>query len=642
MRRIILGTAGHIDHGKTALVRALTGVDTDRLPEEKRRGITIDLGFAAMSLDGIDIGIVDVPGHEALIRNMLAGATGIDLVMLVIAADEGIMPQTREHLAIMDLLAVRGAVVALTKADLVDTDWLDLVTADVCDVLSDTRFADARVVHCSSTTGTGLEDLRRAIGDTALTIDERSRSDVFRLPIDRVFTVHGTGTVVTGTVWSGEVQRDAQLLLMPGEVPARVRGLQVHGQPKAVAVAGERVALALAVDRSDVKRGDTLVADHAWTSTSILTAHVRVLADANRPLRHRQRVRFHLGTAEILARVATLETPSIEPGGTGWIQLRLEAPCIARASDRFVLRSYSPVHTIAGGVIAEPAAPKRKRIDRQRALDLTRLAGTDDETGRRVQQTTGEALAVLMRHAAVRGVPRDRLPLELPFDRASVRSAVDAALNSRDAVRVGDTLFDAALTAACRNAVLDAVDQFHASAPLAAGLPPDGLRAVTETYGDALAAAATQALIREGTLRNVDGTLARAAFSRSTDPDQAAAARAADEILSAAGIEAPSLSEFPAPLRDRKDLLTILRFMEKEGSAVSLTRDRFASRPAIEALVGRLSGQLENGQELTTGELKEAIGVSRKYLIPILEYLDREGISRRAGDNRIWLGISGK
>jgi selenocysteine-specific elongation factor len=646
MRRIILGTAGHIDHGKTTLVRALTGVDTDRLPEEKRRGITIDLGFAAMSLDDVDIGIVDVPGHEALVRNMLAGATGIDLVMLVIAADEGIMPQTREHLAIMDLLEVRGAVVALTKSDLVEPEWLDLVTADVCDVLSSSRFADARVIHCSSTTGAGLDDLRSAIMDAARGIEERSRSDLFRLPVDRAFTVHGTGTVITGTVWSGEVQRDAQLILMPAETPARARGLQVHGHARQNAVAGERVALALAVDRDTVRRGDTLVIDDAWAPTMIITAHVRVLDDAAKPLAHRQRVRFHLGTAEILARVATLENPAIEPGASGWIQLRLEAPCIARAGDHFVVRSYSPVHTIAGGVIAEPAAQKRKRIDQPNADALAVLAGHHRDVRRRIQMDDGpaamHAFTTLLRRAGSSGIDRDRLALDVPFDRAIARAVAQAALRDNNAVLIGQRLFDADLVDSARTALLDVVDQHHRASPLSPGVAPDELRHLTVRFGGDVIEYATQSLIRSKTLRNDEGHLARQDYRRATDPEQATIATAVADILERSGLEAPAIPEFPPPLRDRKDLLTILRYIEKQGTVVSVGRDRFIARTAIDPLLARLNAQFEAGQELTTADLKDAVGVSRKYLIPILEFLDREGISRRTGDNRIWLGASAK
>src|SRR5690606_6716769 len=319
MPHLVLGTAGHIDHGKTALVRALTGVDTDRLAEEKRRGITIDLGFANLRLpDGQELAVVDVPGHEAFIRNMLAGATGIDIVLLVIAADEGVMPQTREHLAIVDLLGVRCGVVAITKVDLVEREWLDLVMEDVRAALADTPFADAPLVPVSARTGEGLDALVAAIADAARATAERDHDDLFRLPIDRVFTIRGTGTVVTGTVWSGRLRVGAAVRVLPQDLHARVRGAQVHGRDAPCVSAGQRAALALAgVERDQLGRGDVIVADEAWAATTRLTALVRVLPASPWPLRTRQRVRFHLGTAEIMGRVRPLDAPEIPPGQTG-------------------------------------------------------------------------------------------------------------------------------------------------------------------------------------------------------------------------------------------------------------------------------------------------------------------------------------
>lgn len=634
MRRLILGTAGHIDHGKTSLVRALTGVDTDRLPEEKRRGITIDLGFAAMSIDdGVEAGIVDVPGHEALVRNMLAGATGIDLVMLVIAADEGIMPQTREHLAIMDLLQVGAAVVALTKSDLVDSDWLVLVTNDVCDVMSQTRFSGAAVIPVSSITGAGLDELRAALRDASRTVDARSRTDHFRMPVDRAFTVHGTGTVVTGTVWSGEVQRDANLWIMPRGAPARARGLQLHGKSHQYAIAGERLALALAVDRADIRRGDVLVDAQAWTPTMLLTANVRILADADRSLMHRQRVRFHLGTAEILARVALLESPEIEPGGEGWIQLRLEAPLIARAGDRFVIRSYSPVHTIGGGTIVEPSPPKRKRIGPALADRLDVLHGA---TAGPVDPAI--AMEALLSGAGKDGVPLDTIALLLPFDVAYAQRAMTAAIAGGIATPVGDHLFSTNGTDAALVAVREAVARWHAAQPLSPGLPRQRLQELHATSGPALTEWAVQTLVKRGDLRFDDGALASTTFSRSTDPAQTAAADRVLAVLQAAGIEPPAISELPPDLQGRGDILTIMRFLETGGEVVGLTRDRFAETSAIRALAAALDARFDAGTELTTADLKAAIPVSRKYLIPILEYFDRQGITRRNGDARTWTG----
>ncbi|HEY0304241.1 MAG TPA: selenocysteine-specific translation elongation factor, partial [Longimicrobiales bacterium] len=402
MKQLILGTAGHIDHGKTSLVKALTGIDTDRLPEEKARGITIDLGFAHLQLEDMNVGIVDVPGHEGLIRNMLAGATGFDAVLLVVAADEGVMPQTREHIAIAKLLDVQRVVVAITKADVVDPEWLELVRADV-DTFVRAELGKVPVVPVSSVTGAGLPELRQALSAQLREAAERAEKDIFRMPIDRVFTVHGTGTVVTGTVWSGRASRQDMLRLLPSNRAVRVRGVQTHGAAIDAGGAGERAAFALSgVDRSDVSRGDALVDGGAWRAAHTITARIQMLPAYS--LTQRQRVRIHLGTAEVLARVVLLTKE--------WVQLRLEAPLVARARDRFVIRSYSPVATIGGGQVAELERFRKRLSDGDVGL-LTRILD-DGEPGRILaaihlaaeQGCTAEELAIVAAATSV-DVPSD-------------------------------------------------------------------------------------------------------------------------------------------------------------------------------------------------------------------------------------------
>ena len=351
---MIIGTAGHIDHGKTTLVRALTGVDTDRLPEEKKRGITIELGFAPLDLPGIGVaGIVDVPGHEAFVRTMLAGATGVDLALLVVAADEGIMPQTREHLAILSLLAVKGGVVALTKIDLVEDEWLSLVTDDIGAALGGTPLIDAEIVPVSATTGAGIDALRAALAAAATRVPARDPDDLFRMPVDRSFTIRGTGTVVTGTVWSGSLGADASIRIMPGGRVARVRGIQSHGAAAARAMPGARVALSIAgVERDEIPRGSWIVPDVDWPVTRALRADVALLDDAA-PLGPRTRVRFHLGTQDVGARVVAAGGP-LAPGTIRGARVLLDEPILGRAGDRFVLRLPSPPATIGGGVVADP------------------------------------------------------------------------------------------------------------------------------------------------------------------------------------------------------------------------------------------------------------------------------------------------
>ncbi|MDQ4080436.1 MAG: selenocysteine-specific translation elongation factor, partial [Gemmatimonadota bacterium] len=358
---MILGTAGHVDHGKTALVRALTGVDTDRLEEEKRRGITIDLGFAPLRLaDDLTLGVVDVPGHEAFVRNMVAGATGIDLALLVVAADEGVMPQTREHLNILRLLGVRGGVVALSKCDLVDAEWLELVQEDVRGALAGTPLADAPLVPTSVVSGDGIPAVRDAILRVATALPHRESDDLFRMPIDRVFTLKGTGTVVTGTVWSGALARDVMVRVLPQGHVVRVRGLQSHGAPVPTVSTGMRAAIALAgVEVGDLRRGQVLVADEVWSPSAVLLGHVEMLPSARQAVGPRHRLRFHLGTADVGARVIAAGG-SLRPGGRDAARIVLDEPVIARAGDRFVLRGETPVVTVGGGVIDDPAPLGRR------------------------------------------------------------------------------------------------------------------------------------------------------------------------------------------------------------------------------------------------------------------------------------------
>jgi selenocysteine-specific elongation factor len=360
MKHVVVGTAGHIDHGKTSLVKALTGTDTDRLPEEKARGITIDLGFAFLEEpDGLTIEIVDVPGHERFVKNMLAGVGGIDLAMLVIAADEGVMPQTREHLAICQLLRIKSGLVALTKIDLAEPDWIELVQDDVRSLLEPTVFAGRAIVPVSVRTGAGLSEIRAALADLARSVPAKATDQTPRLPIDRVFTVRGFGTVVTGTLTAGTLSVEDRLEVYPRGIASKVRGLQVHGRTVDRASAGQRTAVNLqGVDRAAVERGDVLAPPGALVPTVLADSTLELLKDAPRPLKARDRVRFHVGTQEVMARVLLVDRPQLEPGEVSYGRFRLEAPIIALPGDRFVIRSYSPIITIGGGTLLDVAPPR--------------------------------------------------------------------------------------------------------------------------------------------------------------------------------------------------------------------------------------------------------------------------------------------
>lgn len=616
----VIGTGGHIDHGKTALVAALTGEDTDRLPEEKRRGISIDLGFSAIDIGGVRHGIVDVPGHEDFIRNMLAGATGIDVLLLVVAADEGVMPQTREHVAIARLLEIPAAVVALTKADLVEEEWLALVRDDVATFLADTPFADAPLVPVASPAGHGVEALRVELG-RALGEPRRAPDDLFRLPVDRAFTVRGTGTVVTGTVWSGTLDRDASVRIEPDGTTARVRGLQVHGSEVDRVSAGDRAAVALAgVDRSTVTRGTTLVTDPAWRAASILTARIRVLEGSEWAVEQRQRVRIHVATAEVMGRVRLLDATRLGPGEEGWAQLRLEAPLVARTGDRLVIRSYSPVTTIAGGVIAEPAAPKRKRLDPQAVAWLAARAAGDPT----------EAVLAAVRQAGPAGIAVETLPLQ-----TGVRpSLAAAALERQEIIVTGGRAFPAAAGEAALRDLTGAVDAHHRSWPLRTGIEMEELRRAAAGAA-ALVQWGLDRLIADGILESRDGRIARAGYHPSLDPEQRRRVDSVLTILERAGAAPPDAAEIAAAAGGGADPLEeLLRYLESEGLAVRIQPGIYLHRRVVDGLITAVREGLGGRTALGPADFRGIIDVSRKHLIPILEHLDQAGVTVRHGEGR--------
>jgi selenocysteine-specific elongation factor len=619
--RGIIGTGGHIDHGKTALVGALTGVSTDRLPEEQRRGITIDLGFARLLLDDGVAGVVDVPGHEDFIRNMVAGASGFDLLLLVVAADEGVMPQTREHVAIAELLAVPRAVVALTKVDRVDPDWLELVEDDVATFLEGTPFADARVVPTSVVSGQGLDTLRRAIGDALPAARGRS-DDLFRLPVDRVFTVRGTGTVVTGTVWSGCLKREEQVRILPGARTARVRSLQVHGEEVDAVAPGQRAAIALAgIERIHAGRGSTLVTDPAWTAASAITASLRVLPASPWRIEHGQRLRVHLGTAEVMARAYLMGRDALEPGDEGWAQLRFEAPVVARSGDRLVIRSYSPVTTIGGGVVAEPYPGKRRRLTPEDARFLASQVGDAPQA----------RVAAALEERGVAGVPVGALPILTGATPADVKKA----LATLDAVVAGDRAFAAPAARSVLEGLTRTVDAYHEAHLLRRGIDTERLRrGAPDGAEDALVAHALALLLDRGQLVMVDGLVARAGFEPSLDPEQQAAR---DRILAAiqdAGYAPPRLDQLAAALGEPPDLPDLIAHLDAGGEIRRLEHDLYMHRAHLDRLVDRVRSSFAGRTDVSPAEFRDLVSASRKHLIPILEYLDRTGVTVRSGEGR--------
>jgi selenocysteine-specific elongation factor len=628
MSSVILGTAGHIDHGKTALVRALTGVDTDRLKEEKERGITIELGFAELAAEGRPhFGVVDVPGHEAFVRAMVAGAGGMDVVLLVVAADEGVMPQTREHLAIVELLAVPELVVALTKCDAVEAEWLELVEADVADTLSGTPYSDAPMVRTSAVAGTGLDELLDALAEAAKRVHSEARADLTRLPLDRVFTIQGTGTVVTGTLWGGNVSVGDRVRILPDDVAARVRTVQVHGRRVEAAEARDRTAVALAgegADRDVVSRGATLLADSAWEASWMLTARVRLLEYPGWSLEHNQRLHVHLGTAEVLARGALLESSKLGPGESGWIQLRLEEPLVARAGDRFVVRAYSPVTTIGGGIVAEVQPPKRKRLDADVRGSLARILDGGAE----------EAIAAYLDLVGWAGADLGALSIHTGLAPAHVTATLPD-VEASGALRTGRRAFASSIREKAEQRVLERADREHARDTLSEAVPLPPLRAALPSWAPSeLAQAVIDKLVAEGHLEWVEGGVRRPGHRAELTGDQVAASQALERVFAESGLAPPSIDELPDELRTRPDVRSLLRRLESLGVVRQVADGLYVDSAELERARQRVRERLGGRRDLGPADFREALPVTRKHLIPLLNYLDGEGTTRRGDGGR--------
>jgi selenocysteine-specific elongation factor len=608
---MIVGTAGHIDHGKSALVEALTGRAMDRLAEERRRGITIDLNFAPLDLGGgTVVGVVDVPGHEDFVRTMVAGASGVDLALLVVAADEGIMPQTLEHLAILEQLGVPHGIPVVTKSDLVDHDWLDLVAAEVSERLASSRVVFTPPLSVSARTGEGIDALRRSIAERARSWVPRGFGDLFRLPVDRAFSLAGVGTVVTGTSWSGRLRIGDEVALLPAGSTARVRSIQVHGQTVEQSEPGRRTAVGLVgIAREEVSRGAVLVAAaDPWTSTTALDVELELDASASRPLVQRTRLRVLHGTTEILARV--LPRAPIAPGGRGLARLALEGPLVARGGDRFVVRSYSPVLTIGGGVVLDPAPPlRRPRWPAQLG------AG---EAVRRV-------VALVERRPA--GVTTRLLPVLLGLTPSEAHAAATAAPEIR---AVGELWVTSELLARVGSRCLDRLRQYHREHPLERGMPLETLRR-SLSAPESVVEAVLEELARTGRMRRLEGLVALAGFTPRAAGGEGAVAEVV-ALLEAAGLTPPTVAELERRT-GRRDMEGILRLAASAGKVEAVERDRYYARVVLDRFVAALRGD-GTAETIVPSELRQRLGISRKYLIPLLEWADARGVTEWEGDVR--------
>jgi len=638
MPSIIIGTAGHIDHGKSALVRALTGTDPDRLPEEKKRGITIDLGFADLQLGDLRIGFVDVPGHERFVKNMLAGAHGIDLLALVIAADEGVMPQTREHFDICRLLGIQAGIIVVTKSDLVDDEMLTLVEEDAKELVTGSFLEKAPVIAVSSRNGSGLDELRKQIQLLAKAVPLRSGGLVMRLPIDRAFTMKGFGPVVTGTLTSGEIVESAELELLPKQAPIRVRGVQVHGKTVKKAEPGQRTAVNVAgVEVEQLQRGMVIAEPKALTPTQIIDVRMHVLPHASRGVRTRSRVRLHIGAAEVLARVRVLEeTAEIPPGHSGLAQLRLEMPVVAVHGDRFIVRSYSPSETIAGGVVLDALATKhRGKVIEKTRLRLKRLESTD-----RV-----EKIAALVDASTLQGLRLEGLVAGTGWRREVVKKVSAQAELARAIVEAGGVYLSPESFDLLAKSVLAELTIHHKQEPLARGMLRETLRekvfahASSDLFGGVLAKLeASETIVSEKDIVR--------AFSHRVglSEEEMKLKQAIEQSFIEAGVEAPTIDEalshagvnVLAKSHGRK----ILQLLIDDKTLIKVHNELLMHNTTVEKVKRKL---LQYGTEheperlIDVGAFKDLAGVSRKYAIPLLEYFDRERVTRRAGDKRLIL-----
>jgi selenocysteine-specific elongation factor len=642
VRSIVVGTAGHIDHGKSALVRALTGTDPDRLKEEKARGITIDLGFAHQTIHDINFAFVDVPGHERFVKNMLAGVGGIDLVMLVVAADESVMPQTREHFDICRLLHVPAGLVALTKADLVDADTLELARLEVRELVDGSFLDGAPIVPVSSKTGEGLDALRAALTDVSRRAHGRAEGGAARLPIDRVFSMKGFGTVVTGTLVSGRIAAESELAVAPGGRRVKVRGVQVHGEKRSEAVAGQRTAINLAgVEVEDVSRGQALATPGAFEETRIADATVDVLPGA-KPLKHGARVRFHQGTAEILGRVAVIGPPqgemAVPPGGRGFVRLRLEAPAVLARGDRYILRAYSPPVTIAGGLILDPRPP-RTAIRTAAAVARCKTLEFDPASGDRVEAEQ-RAVATMLDDAGGGGLSVAAMTSRAGVDPRDVDARANALVAAKLAVRADDVLVAHPIYARLKDAIVTTLTAHHKGQPLSEGMPREELR--EQVFGRGHAAVFDRALADLSGAGSifVKDRVALATHRVELTPEEGRAREAIERAYRGGGLKPPDAAAVaaaagaPAAVVDR-----MLKLLQRQKTLVKVDVLLFHDEALkqLKADVATLKASAGAGARIDVATFKERFGVSRKFAIPLLEYLDRERVTRRVGETRVVL-----
>ena len=633
MREIILGTAGHVDHGKTSLIRALTGIDTDRLKEEKERGITIELGFAYLDLPcGHRLGIVDVPGHEKFVKNMVAGAAGMDLVAFIIAADEGIMPQTREHFEICRLLGIQRGLIVITKIDMVEQEWLELVTDDIRTFFAGSFLESAPLITVSSTQGQGIEEFRTTLDSLVAATDFSEAHGPFRLPVDRVFSMKGFGTVITGTAISGRIKTGDDIMFYPSRKTGKIRGIQVHGKDTQEAEAGHRTAINIqGLEKEAITRGEMAASVDCLQPSYLLDAHFFHLESAKKNLKNRTRVRIHIGTAEIMGRIVLLNQEELEPGAEGDVQILLEEQVSCWPGDKYVVRSYSPVYTIGGGMVLNGSPRKRKRF-RAENREIFRI----------YRENIPENLALFhIGESGYNGLTLDRLAVKMGIFGKPLKKIVERPISSRKIILIEQEkqrMIAASVYEKLWEKVRTILAAYHKENPLKTGLPKEELRSrLYRGLDQRLFQFLLNDLQKKGEIDQDQALVRLAGHKVSLKEDEKKLRRELETFYQEADLAPPTIKEVMAKFSSyQQDLVKeVLAIMIRDNALVKVTEELYFYKPAMGNLKEKLVARLAGEGEIDTPAFKDMTGLSRKFSIPLLEYFDKIKVTMRVGDKRL-------
>lgn len=625
MKNIIIGTAGHVDHGKTALIKALTGIETDRIKEEKKRGITIELGFAYLDLpDGEKAGIIDVPGHEKFVKNMLAGAGGIDLALLVVAADEGFMPQTREHLGILSLLNISEGIIVVTKKDMVDEDWLEIVCDEVRQEVQGTFLENAQIIPVSSYTGEGIEQLRQAIFTM---IDQKTQIknlDVpFRIPVDRIFSVEGFGTVITGTLIEGTMKVGDPVTVYPSRIESRIRNLQVHSQNVQEAYAGQRVAVNLAgLKKTDLNKGDVIAVPDSMHTTMMIDIHLTVLKDCDREIRNATRLHLYHGARDILCKIVLLDRDSVGAGESCYAQLRLEEEIAVKTGDRFVLRFYSPVETIGGGVILDSNPFKHKRNDAAVLESLKLKEGGSDR----------EKISAALRDYSARFETLDFLQIQTGIPKEQFEQQINKLIKDKVAFRVSDNVvIHTDYLNRLKDSAVKLLESYHKENPLREGMKKDEFRNKLIKYEDiSVVDKITDSLVNRKVLKYVNNCVALADFEVQQDNNQ----QEIENAFLQGGFSPESPDQIAARFPKVKNFKQVLESLVNTGKLVRVEEKILLHADYYNKALTLAKEHVDQNGQITLAEMRDLMGASRKFAVAVLEYWDKRGITKKVGDAR--------